>query len=126
MGGLTHKNGRLDPDSKLAELPSGRLHVEVSGNPSGPTVIFIHGLGGNSTNYTPLIHAARLQDSHNVVTFDFEGHGLSPLTGEGLTVDGIVLSVKEVLEHVGAERAVVVGHSMGGVSIRCAIVRLLY
>ena len=95
---------------------SGFLHVEASGIASGPAIIFIHGLGGNSTNFAPLISAAQLGKSHKIITFDWEGHGLSPLSGAGINLEGIAESVKEVLDSVDSQQATVVGHSMGGVS----------
>ncbi|ORY28180.1 putative hydrolase [Naematelia encephala] len=102
------------PDPKLVKLPSGWIHLDTTGAESGDTIIFIHGLGGNSTNFAPLISASGVEKTYRVVTFDFEGHGLSPLSGDGLSIATIAESVKEVLDHVGAKTAVVVGHSAGG------------
>ncbi|KAM0747624.1 putative hydrolase [Meredithblackwellia eburnea MCA 4105] len=108
------------PDCNLKHLPTGlRLHFSSltsasTFSPSKPTIIFIHGLGGSSSNWLPLIQVAKLEDSHNVIAFDLEGHGLSPLSGEDISIDGFAESVKGVLETVGAQKAVVVGHSMGG------------
>ncbi|KAM0789789.1 hypothetical protein ACM66B_006641 [Microbotryomycetes sp. NB124-2] len=103
------------PDAKLVTLKSGlSLHVEVLNPEAKETVLFVHGLGGSSTNYGALIERLQLAKTHRVVTFDFEGHGLSPLSGDGVSVDGVAASIIEVLDHVGAQKAVVVGHSLGG------------
>jgi pimeloyl-ACP methyl ester carboxylesterase len=107
---------RFAPDSSLRTLESGlKLHVEVSNPGSAPTIIFVHGLGGSSSNYCALIEASGVAKSHQIVTFDLEGHGLSPLSGEDVTVTGFAASIGEVLDNVGAQKAIVVAHSLGGV-----------
>lgn len=105
------------PDSSLRRMASGlHLHVEVANAESEKTVIFVHGLGGALTNYAPIVQASGLADSVKVVTFDLEGHGLSPASGSATTVEGYAASIGEVLDSVGSQKAVVVGHSLGGVS----------
>lgn len=106
------------PDVNLVKLPSGSLHVWVGGvtSSSAPTAIFVHGLGGWHTNYLPIIAASGIDKTHRVVAFDLEGMGQSPASGNAVTIDTCAESVKEVLDYVGAAKAVVVGHSMGGVS----------
>ena len=54
----------------------GHLYYEQEGNKSGPSVLFIHGLGGTTNTYQPLISS--LQD-FNLVRFDWAGHGRSTL-----------------------------------------------
>ena len=53
---------------------NGNLYYEQEGNKSGPAVLFIHGLGGTTNTYQPLVSA--LQD-FNLVRFDWAGHGRS-------------------------------------------------
>ena len=62
----------------LAPAPasSTELYYEQEGNPNGPAVLFVHGLGGTTNTFQPLVHA--LQDC-NLVRFDFSGHGRSTL-----------------------------------------------
>lgn len=54
--------------------PSSKLYYEQEGNKSGPAVLFIHGLGGTTNTYQPLMSG--LQD-FNLVRFDWAGHGRS-------------------------------------------------
>ena len=93
------------------------LNVNVSGNLDGPAVIFIHGLGGNSTNFIPVIRHAQLGETYKIITFDLEGFGLSPLSGKEVSTESYVDSVKAVLDQASVDKATVVGHSMGGVSL---------
>lgn len=109
---------RSNPDSDLKLLAAGRrLHVKTSGVTSAQScVIFVHGLGGSSTNWGPVIDISGLEKSHSVVTFDLEGHGLSPLSGDEISVASYASSIAAVLDSVGAARVTVVAHSLGGVS----------
>ena len=55
------------------------LYFEQEGNKNGPAVLFIHGLGGTTNVYQPLVSS--LQD-YNLVRFDWAGHGRSSLTSK--------------------------------------------
>lgn len=97
------------------KLSSGLTHITHGGSESGECILFIHGLGGNSTNFEPLISASGVDKTHRIITFDLEGHGLTPLSGTELTVASFAESAKEVLDNAGVKSAIVIGHSMGGV-----------
>ena len=51
-----------------------KLYYEAEGNAEGPTILFIHGLGGTTNAYQPII--SDLQD-FNIIRFDWGGHGRS-------------------------------------------------
>ncbi|EIW66209.1 hypothetical protein TREMEDRAFT_65817 [Tremella mesenterica DSM 1558] len=99
----------------LLDLPSGKVYVETSGLETGSTVICIHGLGGSSSNFYPLVEAAELGKKYKVVLFDLPGHGLSPLGGQTETkgVEVYVRCLEEVTDALKIEKAALVGHSMG-------------
>lgn len=104
-------------------LPSGqKLHIEDNGfKATNDPLIFIHGLGGASTSFFPLLKASGLDESRRVIMVDWEGHGLSPLTGsEELTIEALARSYLDVMDMLNLEKAVVVGHSLGGVSFSTA------
>ena len=108
----------VTPEADRVDLPSGQLHVQVTGQTErndSPTMIFIPGLSGGIASYEPLLALSGVEKKYRVVRFELEGQGLSPLSRKELSIAVFVRSVKEVLEHVGSEEAVVVGHSMGGV-----------
>ena len=65
-----------------------------------------------------MITASNVEKTHKVIKFDLEGHGLSPLSGQDLSIPVYANSVKEVLDNAGVKQAVVVAHSMGGVGPR--------
>ncbi|NVL89210.1 alpha/beta fold hydrolase, partial [Escherichia coli] len=64
--------------SGLSRIGDKRLFVEDTGGEK-PAVVFVHGLGGTTTFYEPLVPA--LEGDFRLVRVDFDGHGRSPLTG---------------------------------------------
>jgi non-heme chloroperoxidase len=63
--------------SYTVTAPDGvTLAVQESGNPEGPTVIFIHGLLGSRLNWEAQVSSAGLQ-RYRLITYDLRGHGLS-------------------------------------------------
>lgn len=93
------------------------LAVTLAGPPDGPLVVLSHCWTGNRAVWGPV--AERLVAAgHRVVLYDQRGHGESTY-GEGIpTVAMLGHDLRAVLDAVGATDAVVVGHSMGGMSIQ--------
>lgn len=83
--------------------------------PAGLTFIFIHGLGSSQNYYYPVI--PHLTQSHRCITIDTYGAARSPYSHETITIAGIAEDVIGVLEALKAPKAVVVGHSMGGLVV---------
>lgn len=99
----------------LRNLSNGSSYVQVAGSEGKKTIIFIHGLGGSSTNWDTVLRHSGLSDTYKTITFDLKGHGLSPMESKDqLAFDDYVRSVKEVLDSEKVEKAHIVGHSMGG------------
>jgi pimeloyl-ACP methyl ester carboxylesterase len=96
-----------------------RIHSTVTGQ-GEPTVILVHGWTCNEEVWSEQVPA--LAQHYRVVTLDLPGHGKSDAPPDGkFSIDLFARSVEAVRAEVGAERIVVVGHSMGGpVAIRYA------
>jgi len=85
------------------------LWVEVDGD-GDEAVLCIHGLGGTSNFWTPVLPAF---GDRKVIRPDLRGAGRSDV-GEGeLSVASHVASLAAVLDALGVEAAHVVGHSFG-------------
>jgi 3-oxoadipate enol-lactonase len=85
-----------------------RMAVEVVGD--GDAVLMIHGLGGTTNTFTPILGAfAR----HRRVRFDLPGSGRSWRVEGPLSIAGFVQSVLKAMLAAKVEKAHVVGHSMG-------------
>ena len=89
-----------------------RVHYEVAG--SGPAVLLSHGFGASSHMFRANLPA--LTTGHTVVTWDQRGHAGSdsPADPDAYSVALAVADMTAILDAVGAERAVVGGHSLGG------------
>ncbi len=91
---------------------SPRIACDVVGE--GPLVVFLHGIGGNRSNWTEQL--AHLAPRARAVAWDARGYGESdddPREGPPEFAD-FSADLLRLVEHFGAERAHVVGLSMGG------------
>lgn len=89
-----------------------RLWYEETG--SGPPVLFIHEFAGDHRSWEPQVRA--LARRHRCVTYDARGYPPSdvPEEPERYSQEQAVADAVAVLDHLGIERAHVVGLSMGG------------
>jgi pimeloyl-ACP methyl ester carboxylesterase len=91
-------------------VAGGDLHAWRSGE--GPVVVLVHGITANRKSWAKVVRA--LEQEATVVVPDLRGRGksnaLPPPYGMTAHADDIVA----VLDHIGCERAVLAGHSMGG------------
>jgi proline iminopeptidase len=100
-------------DGKLAVSSLHTLHYELSGNPGGPPVVFLHGGPGGGT----VADHRRFfdPDACRIVVFDQRGAGKSTphaALEENTTWD-LVADVERLRVHLGIDRWVVFGGSWG-------------
>jgi pimeloyl-ACP methyl ester carboxylesterase len=99
------------------EVDGVRLFAVDSG--AGSPVVFLH--GGLADHRAALFRVAGLAAAHRLITPDLRGSGRSIHAGE-LSWDRLADDVAALLEHLGLERAVVGGTSMGSaVALRFAL-----
>ena len=95
------------------EGPSGRLFVDDGGSGPQPPVVLIHSLAGRSTQWTAQL--THLRRTRRAVALDLRGHGQSEPPSDGKLEPGAFADdVRRVLDTLAIERAVLVGHSLGG------------
>ncbi len=87
-----------------------RLALHRAG--SGPLVFFLHGIGGNRTNWTAQLEA--LGDSFHAVAWDARGYGDSDDYEGPLDFGDFARDALRVLDRLEAGKAHFVGLSMGG------------
>lgn len=101
--------------SLAVPVPGGSLHVGVAGAPPGtpgvPVVIAAHGITGSHPTWAPV--ARHLGDSVTLLAPDLRGRGQSAAVGGPFGMAAHARDLVAVLDHVGCDRAVVAGHSMG-------------
>ena len=78
----------------------------------GPVVVLIHGHPFNRSMWQPQL--AALREHFQVIVPDLRGYGDSPVTPGTVTMAQLAADVRQVLDREGADRAALVGLSMGG------------
>jgi 3-oxoadipate enol-lactonase len=86
-----------------------RLAYDHAGD--GPPVVFLHGIGGNRTNWHAQLLA--LAPDFMGVAWDARGYGLSDDYDGALAFEDFADDLTRLLDHLGAETAHLVGLSMG-------------
>lgn len=96
----------------FADLHDRRIaYTEHRGD--GPVYLLVHGIGGSQADWQ--LAAKRLANTgQHFITVDLPGHGASA-KGKGDYSLGAMASVlRDLLDHLGHDHAVIVGHSLGG------------
>jgi pimeloyl-ACP methyl ester carboxylesterase len=90
-----------------------RVAVEEEGE--GPAVVCVHGLGGSSNTFTPLMPAMA---RHRVIRVDLPGSGRSQQAEGALDIERYVAVLLAICERLKVTRAHWVGHSMGNIVLQ--------
>jgi 3-oxoadipate enol-lactonase len=94
------------------------LAVDVMG--AGPLLLFLHGIGGNRTNWRANLPA--FAPHFACVAWDARGSGGSDDYDGPLAFDDFIADVLRVLDRFGVQRAHLLGLSMGGrIAMRAAL-----
>lgn len=84
------------------------LVFEVDGD--GPAVLCIHGLGGSSNTWTPVMEALK---GFKVIRPDLPGSGRSALPSESLSIERYVSALHDLLVSLDIRSAHIAAHSLG-------------
>ncbi|GAC1650244.1 MAG: hypothetical protein NVS4B9_41200 [Ktedonobacteraceae bacterium] len=95
-----------------ARVNGVELEYEVKG--SGDPVVFFHG-GLLPDENTPLVKEAALTDHFKVINYHRRGFAGSEKPQGKATIDDQAADCYALLQHLGVNRAHVMGHSLGGV-----------
>lgn len=90
-----------------------RMAVEDEGE--GPAVVCLHGLGGSSNTFAPLMPA---MTRHRVVRIDLPGSGRSQRAEGALSIERCVEAALQACARLNIMRAHWVGHSMGTIVVQ--------
>jgi pimeloyl-ACP methyl ester carboxylesterase len=105
----------------IAHVNGRRVAYEDTGG-DGPVVIFSHGLLMDRDMFAPQV--AALRGEFRCIAWDARGHGESDEATEPFTYWDSADDLFALAEHLGVERAFLVGMSQGGfVSLRAALRR---
>ncbi|GAA2753608.1 alpha/beta fold hydrolase [Amnibacterium kyonggiense] len=92
-------------------VDGGSLAVAEYGDPDGPPVLAIHGISASSRSW---LAVARLLPDVRLIAPDLRGRGRSTGFTDRLGLAQHRDDMRAVLDVLGLDRVVVVGHSMGG------------
>src|SRR3954469_3826991 len=107
-------------EARTGYAPVGdlRLYYEIHGD--GRPLVLLHGAYMTVDMMGPLI--AGLAPSRQVIAIEQQSHGRTADADRPITYEGMADDTAGVMEHLGIERADVVGYSMGaGVGLQLAI-----
>ena len=100
--------------SQFLTMDNGsRIHFRDQGDPAAKVLLFIHGISASLHTWEPLI--SQLGSGYRFVSLDLPGHGLTGVNPErDYSRKAMVNAVWAVMDHLGIEKASLVGNSLGG------------
>jgi pimeloyl-ACP methyl ester carboxylesterase len=90
------------------------LNVETAGDASAPPVLLLHGITSSVRSWEWFV--PQLSDRYRVLSLDFRGHGKSGRAPGDYQPQRYVDDTIVVLEQVVSAPAILIGHSLGGVT----------
>jgi pimeloyl-ACP methyl ester carboxylesterase len=95
-------------------LDSGaKIHFRDEGRADGPPVVLIHGANASLHTWEPWVNS--LGDGYRIITLDLPAHGLTgKVPDRDYSSANQVATVDAVAQHLGVDRFVLGGNSMGG------------
>jgi pimeloyl-ACP methyl ester carboxylesterase len=109
-------SGAASGAAAAATLDGMTIHSTTTGNGKA-TLVLVHGWTCDESSWREQVPI--LAKQYRVITLDLPGHGRSGSPTNGpLTMDLFARAVEAVRAEAGAERIVLVGHSMGAPVIR--------
>ena len=106
------------------ELEDVTLAYEERARAGSPeAVVLVHGLGGSHRSWWAQL-AAFEEDGHRVIAYDQRGAGLSSKPEGPYSVDLWARDLVRLIDALGVERPILVGHSVGCMTSQVASVEL--
>ncbi|KAH8705696.1 alpha beta hydrolase fold family [Talaromyces proteolyticus] len=113
--------------------PETNLHAAQTGNPTGPLVILLHGLGGSTETFVPILPYLN-PETNRIVSVDLEGFGKTGLSSSDIELsipryvdelESLVALLQKPAESDDAaaestqnstqHRVLIIGHSLGSI-----------
>jgi pimeloyl-ACP methyl ester carboxylesterase len=117
LGGCTDTPDSDVPDSTPTPVTrvqgsAGPLHIDDGGS-GGLPVVFVHSYAGSTTHWEAQL--AHLRAGRRAIALDLRGHGQSATPADGdYGVAALARDIGAVVDSLGLDRFVLVGHSLGG------------
>ncbi len=102
----------LKSAASLTPLRPDEISYKLLGDPKAEkTIVLIHGLDSAKETFTPIMES--LARKYRVLAYDQRGHGQTVDRGMDFSSTVMANDLKALLDHLGIERATILGHSMG-------------
>ena len=98
-----------------------RQHYWRTGDGSKPALVMCHGVTDNGLCWTPV--ARVLEKDFDVIMVDARGHGFSDAPESGYTTEDRADDVAALIQALGLEKPIILGHSMGGATASYAAMK---
>ena len=103
------------PASHPMKTSNGRFGFEAAGDAAAPPLVFLHGIGGAARGWRSQLDFFR--NRYRTIAWDMPGYGGSaPLPS--VSIASLADALQQFLQQVGASRAILVGHSIGGMIVQ--------
>ena len=79
---------------------------------AGKPFLFLHGTGCEASDWAAVIEG--LPRNLRCIALDFRGHGQSTVPTQSFTLADLAGDVRHLINHLGLQGLVIVGHSLGG------------
>src|SRR4026209_218120 len=110
MSDNTWRSVNWADEVRAVDLGPGRVSYFDLGGGDGTPVLFVHGLGGNSTVWLENLPA--VARGRRVVALDLPGFGLSAPSSDGISIPGYSRTLQRFCEALGLDDVVLVGSSL--------------
>ena len=104
----------LSPRSDFVHVNGISLHYLDWGG-DGPTLIFLSGMGSSAYIFNKF--APRFTDQFRVLALTRRGHGDSDTPETGYDADTLTEDIRQFMERLSIEKAILAGHSLAGVEL---------
>lgn len=104
--------------SRFAETSEGRIHYyRANSNGPLPVMVFLHGLGANGADLTPLFRPLR-RYCQGIVVVELPVHGLSESPRSGVEPEPLNAMLNQALDQIlkADEPVLIFGNSLGGLA----------
>ena len=88
-----------------------QMHYMLAGPAGAPPVVLLH--GWPETSYAWRKQSPALSENYRLIVPDLRGYGASDKPASGYDKRSMALDIKELLEHCGISKTVMIGHDRG-------------
>ncbi len=105
----------------MPQAPINGIDLFYESQGSGPAIVFLHGRGGNHLSWWQQV--PHFQSRYRCITIDHREFGLTKEVDKGPGRKAFADDLHQLLDHLGIDRACLVGQSMGGFTAMSFAVR---